>query len=49
MLHGVFHLHEQEARQVMTPIPAVVTVNVDRNGRGGDAQLRRAPATLACS
>jgi CBS domain containing-hemolysin-like protein len=26
MLHGVFHLHEQEARQVMTPIPAVVTV-----------------------
>ena len=29
MLHGVFHLHEQEARQVMTPIPAVVTVNVD--------------------
>jgi len=29
MLSGVFHLHEQEARQVMTPIPAVVTVNVD--------------------
>jgi len=28
MLHGVFHLHEQEARQVMTPIPAVVTANV---------------------
>lgn len=28
MLHGVFHLHEQEARQVMTPIPAVVTVDV---------------------
>lgn len=26
MLEGVFHLHEQEARQVMTPIPAVVTV-----------------------
>ena len=25
MLTGVFHLHEQEARQVMTPIPAVVT------------------------
>jgi CBS domain containing-hemolysin-like protein len=25
MLSGVFHLHEQEARQVMTPIPAVVT------------------------
>ena len=29
MLHGVFHLHEQEAREVMTPIPAVVTVNAD--------------------
>jgi CBS domain containing-hemolysin-like protein len=28
MLVGVFHLHEQEARQVMTPIPAVVTVDV---------------------
>ncbi len=29
MLSGVFHLHEQEAREVMTPIPAVITVNVD--------------------
>jgi CBS domain containing-hemolysin-like protein len=29
MLGGVFHLHEQEAREVMTPIPAVVTVNFD--------------------
>jgi CBS domain containing-hemolysin-like protein len=28
MLVGVFHLHEQEARQVMTPIPAVITVDV---------------------
>jgi CBS domain containing-hemolysin-like protein len=28
MLRGVFHLHEQEARNVMTPIPAVVTVDV---------------------
>jgi CBS domain containing-hemolysin-like protein len=27
MLSGVFHLHEQQAREVMTPIPAVVTVN----------------------
>jgi CBS domain containing-hemolysin-like protein len=27
MLTGVFHLHEQEAREVMTPIPAVITVN----------------------
>src|SRR4029077_19869178 len=26
MLTGVFHLHEQEAPQVMTPIPAVVTI-----------------------
>lgn len=29
MLSGVFHLHEQEAREVMTPIPAVVTVDAD--------------------
>jgi CBS domain containing-hemolysin-like protein len=28
MLSGVFHLHEQEARNVMTPIPAVVTVDL---------------------
>jgi CBS domain containing-hemolysin-like protein len=28
MLSGVFHLHEQEARQIMTPIPAVVTVDI---------------------
>jgi CBS domain containing-hemolysin-like protein len=28
MLTGVFHLHEQEARQVMTPIPAVITLDV---------------------
>jgi magnesium and cobalt exporter, CNNM family len=26
-LAGVFHLHEQQAREVMTPIPAVVTVD----------------------
>ncbi|MEA2230937.1 MAG: magnesium and cobalt exporter, family [Solirubrobacteraceae bacterium] len=31
MLHGVFHLHEQQARQVMTPIPAVVTVDVSED------------------
>ncbi len=30
MLGGVFHLHEQEAREVMTPVPAVVTVNADQ-------------------
>jgi CBS domain containing-hemolysin-like protein len=28
MLTGVFHLHEQQARQVMTPAPAVITVDV---------------------
>ena len=28
MLSGVFHLHEQQGRQVMTPIPAVVTVDL---------------------
>ena len=31
MLQGVFHLHEQEARQVMTPIPAVVTVDLSED------------------
>ena len=31
MLTGVFHLHEQQARQVMTPAPAVVTVDVSDN------------------
>jgi CBS domain containing-hemolysin-like protein len=38
MLSGVFHLHEQEARQVMTPIPAVVTIDVSD---GVEAALRR--------
>ncbi len=38
MLGGVFHLHEQEAREVMTPIPAVVTVNVSETV---EAALRR--------
>ncbi len=31
MLSGVFHLHEQAARQVMTPIPAVVTVDTSED------------------
>ena len=35
MLGGVFHLHEQEAREVMTPIPAVVTVDADSDVEGG--------------
>ena len=38
MLSGVFHLHEQQARQVMTPIPAVVTVDVSETA---EAALRR--------
>ena len=38
MLGGVFHLHEQQAREVMTPIPAVVTVNADESVEEG---LRR--------
>src|SRR5512144_1507500 len=38
MLGGVFHLHEQEAREVMTPIPAVVTVNASETV---EAALRR--------
>jgi CBS domain containing-hemolysin-like protein len=31
MLSGVFHLHEQEARNVMTPIPAVITVDISED------------------
>jgi CBS domain containing-hemolysin-like protein len=38
MLSGVFHLHEQDARQVMTPIPAVVTVDASDSV---EAALRR--------
>ena len=38
MLSGVFHLHEQQARQVMTPIPAVVTVDISEKV---EAALRR--------
>ena len=42
MLSGVFHLHEQEARQVMTPIPAVVTVDT---GEDVETALRRCVST----
>ncbi|MDQ6750979.1 MAG: hemolysin family protein [Actinomycetota bacterium] len=35
MLSGVFHLHEQEARQIMTPIPAVVTIDVSEGVKTG--------------
>jgi len=38
MLSGVFHLHEQQARQVMTPIPAVVTVDLSETA---ETALRR--------
>jgi CBS domain containing-hemolysin-like protein len=38
MLGGVFHLHEQEAREVMTPIPAVITVD---SSETVEAALRR--------
>jgi len=31
MLTGVFHLHEQQARQVMTPAPAVVTIDLSED------------------
>ena len=31
MLRGVFHLHEQQARQVMTPAPALVTCDVSED------------------
>ena len=40
MLGGVFHLHEQEAREVMTPIPAVVTVDASETVEDGAAPLR---------
>jgi CBS domain containing-hemolysin-like protein len=42
MLTGVFHLHEQQARQVMTPAPAVVTVDVSENV---ETALRRCVAS----
>ncbi len=42
MLTGVFHLHEQEARQVMTPIPAVVTVDLAETV---EAALKRCVST----
>ncbi len=31
MLSGVFHFHEQQVREVMTPIPAVVTVDASED------------------
>lgn len=42
MLTGVFHLHEQEARQVMTPAPAVVTVDLSEDV---ETALRRCVAS----
>jgi CBS domain containing-hemolysin-like protein len=34
-LAGVFHLHEQEAREVMTPIPAVITIDAAASAQEG--------------
>lgn len=31
MLSGVFHLHEQQARQIMTPAPALVMIDVNQS------------------
>ena len=42
MLSGVFTLHEQQAREVMTPIPAVVTVDVSETV---EAAMRRCVAS----
>ena len=42
MLTGVFHLHEQQARQVMTPAPAVITVDTSEDV---ETALRRCIAT----
>ena len=42
MLTGVFHLHEQQARQVMTPAPAVVTADTSEDV---ETALRRCIAT----
>jgi CBS domain containing-hemolysin-like protein len=38
MLSGVFRLHEQQARQVMTPAPAIVTVDIEDTA---ESALRR--------
>jgi CBS domain containing-hemolysin-like protein len=47
MLTGVFHLHEQEARQVMTPIPAVVTVDISATvGEGLETCIRTGHSRL---
>jgi CBS domain containing-hemolysin-like protein len=42
MLGGVFHLHEQQAREVMTPIPAVVTIDASETV---ETALRRCVAS----
>jgi magnesium and cobalt exporter, CNNM family len=42
MLTGVFHLHEQDVRNVMTPIPAVVTVDLSETV---EVALRRCVST----
>lgn len=42
MLTGVFHLHEQQARQVMTPAPAVIVVDTSEDV---ETALRRCVAS----
>src|SRR5215217_7334808 len=44
MLTGVFHLHEQEARQVMTPAPAIVTVDLSEDVETALRVVRPHPA-----
>ena len=47
MLTGVFHLHEQQARQVMTPAPAVVTVDISPRTSRRPCGAASPPATRA--
>ena len=48
MLAGVFELHELQARQVMTPVPRVVTVDISE-ADGAAPSSASSPATRACS
>ena len=48
MLAGVFHLHEQEAREVMTPIPAVVTVDASDDASRRRCAAASPPGTPGC-
>ena len=48
MLSGVFELHEQQARQVMTPIPRVVTVDISEAAGAAPSSASNTD-TPACS